>query len=173
MASVQFISVCSVMSNSLQPHELQQARLPCPTTTPGACSNSCRSSKWCHPMISSYVIPFSSCLQSFPASESYLMSQFFTLAGQSIGVSGSASILPMYIQNWFPLGLTGMISLKSKELSKGFSNTTFWKYQLFAIQISLWSNSHISPDSSVGKESACNAGDPDLITGLGRSVEKG
>ena len=91
----------------------------------------CRSSKWCHPMISSYVIPFSSCLQSFPASESYLMSQFFTLASQSIGVSGSAYILPMYIQNWFPLGLTGLISLQSKRLSRVFSNTRVQKYQFF------------------------------------------
>ena len=124
IASVQFISVCSVMSNSLQPHGLQHARLPCPPKTPGACWNSCPSSEWCHPTISSYVIPFSSCLQSFPASESYPMSQFFTLARQSIGVSGSASILLMYIQNWFPLGLTGLISLQSKRLSRVFSNIT-------------------------------------------------
>ena len=96
----------SVMSDSLKPHGLQHARLPCPSPTPGVCSNSCPLSRWCHPTISSSVLPFSSCLQSFPASGSFLMSQFFASGGQSIGFSASASVLPMNIQYWFPLGLT-------------------------------------------------------------------
>ena len=100
-----------VICNYLQPHRLQHARLPCPSPTPGACSNSCASSWWCHPTISSSVIRFSSCLQSFPASGSFQMSQFFSSRGQSIGVSSSASVLPMNIQDWFPLGWTGWISL--------------------------------------------------------------
>ena len=103
------------MSDSLWPHGLQHARLPCPSPTPKACSNSCPSSQWCHPTISSSVVPFFSCLQSFPASRSFPMSQFFASGGQSIGVS--ASVVPMNIQDWFPLGLTGLISLQSKELS--------------------------------------------------------
>ena len=102
----------SVVSNSLQHHGLQHARLPCPSPTPGACSNSCPSSRWCHPTISSSVVPFSSCLQMFLASGSFPMSLFFASDGQSIGVSASASVLPMNIQDWFPLGLTGLISLK-------------------------------------------------------------
>ena len=102
---------CLVMSNSLRHSGLQHARLPCPSPTPGTCSNSCPSSQWCHPSIPSSVIPFSSCLQSFPASGSFPMSQFFASDGQSIGVSASAAVLPMNIQNWFPLGLTGLISL--------------------------------------------------------------
>ena len=108
----------SVMSDSLQPHGLQHARPPCPSPTPGACSNSCPSSQWCHPTILSSVIPVSSCLQSFPASGSFLMSQLFTSGSQSIGASASASVLPMNIQDWFPLGWTGWISLLSKGLSK-------------------------------------------------------
>ena len=108
------------MSDSLRPHGLQHARLPCPLPTPRACSNSCPSSQWCHPIISSSVVPFSSCLQSFPASGSFLMSQFFTSGGQSIGVSASALVLPMNIQAWFPLGWTGLISLHSKGLSRIF-----------------------------------------------------
>ena len=111
---------CSVVSNSLWPHGLQHARLPCPSPTPGACSNSCPSSRWCHPTISSSVVPFPSCLQSFPASGSFPMSQFFTSGGQSIGISASASVLPMNIQDWFALGLTGWISLLSKGLSRVF-----------------------------------------------------
>ena len=103
---------CSVVSNSLRPHGLQHARLPCPSPTPGACSNSCPSSRWCHPTISSSVVPFSSCLQMFLASGSFPMSLFFASYGQSIGVSASASVHPMNIQDWFPLGLTGLISLK-------------------------------------------------------------
>ena len=118
---------CSVVSDSLRPHGLQHARLPCPSPTPGACSNSCPFSWWCNPTISSSVIPFSSCLQSFPASGSFPMSQFFTLAGQSIGVSALASVLPMNIQDCFPLGWTGLISLQSKGLSRVFSSTTQFK----------------------------------------------
>ena len=119
------------------------ARLPCPSPSPRACSNSCPSSQWCHPTISFSVIPFSSCLQSFPASGSFPMSQFFTTGGQSIGVSASASVLPMNIQDWFPLGLTGVISLQSTGLSRVFSNTTVQKHQFFGAQLSLWSNSLI------------------------------
>ena len=111
----------SVISQSLQPHGLQHTWLPCPLPIPGACSNSCPSSQWCHPTISSSVIPFSSCLQSFPESGSFQMSRFFTSAGQTIGVSASASVLPM---DWSPLGWTGWISLQSKGLSRVFSNTT-------------------------------------------------
>ena len=107
----------SVMSDSLWPHGLQHARLPCPSPTPGAYSNSCPLSRWCHPTIFSSVVPFSSCLQSFPASGSLPVSQFFTSSGQSIEVSASASVLPMNIKDWFPLGLTGWISLQSKGLS--------------------------------------------------------
>ena len=119
--SVQFSP--SVMSHSLQPHGLQHTRLPCPPPTPGAYSNSCLSSWWCHPTISSSVC-FSSCLQSFPASGSCPVSQFFTSDSQSVGVSASTSVLPMNIQDWFPLGWTGLISLQSKGLSRVFSNTT-------------------------------------------------
>ena len=137
--SVQFSS--SVMPDSLRSHGLQHARLPCPSPTPRACSNSCPSSWWCHPTISSSVIPFSSCLQSFPASGSFPMSQFFTSGDQSIGAS--ASVLPMNIQDWFPLGLTGWISLQSKGLWRVFSNTTVQKHQFFSTQLSLWSNSNI------------------------------
>ena len=120
--SVQFS--CSVMFDSLRPHGLQHARPPCPSPTPRACSNSSLSSQWCHPTISSSVILFSSCLQSFPASGSFPMSQFFESDGQSIGVSASASVFPMNIKDWFPLGLTGWISLQSKGLSRVFSSTT-------------------------------------------------
>ena len=137
-SSVQFSH--SVMSDSLQPHGLQHARLPCPSPTPGAYSNSCPSSQWCHPTISCSVIPFSSCPQSLPASGSFPMNQFFTSA---IGVSASASVLPMNIQDWLPLGLTGCISLESKGLSRVFSNTTDQRHQFFGTQLSLESNSHI------------------------------
>ena len=109
------------MSNSLWPHGLQQTSLSCPSPTPSACSNSCPLSQWCYPTISSSVIPFSSCLQSFPASRSFPMNQFFASGGQSIGISASASVLPMNIQDWFPLGLTGLISLQSKGPSIVFS----------------------------------------------------
>ena len=114
----------SVVSNSLQPHGLQHARPPCPSPTAGAYSNSYPSSRWCHPTNSSSIIAFSFCLQSFPTSGSFPMSQFFTSGGRSIGVSASTSVLPMNIQDWFPLGWTGWISLQSKGLSKVFSNTT-------------------------------------------------
>ena len=131
--SVQFS--ISVMSNFLQPHGLQHARLPCPSPTPGACSDSCPSSRWCYPNISSSVIPISSCLQSFPASGSFPMSQFFTSGGLSVGASASASVLPMNIQKWFPLGLTGLISLQSKGLSRVFSNTTVQNHQFFSLSL--------------------------------------
>ena len=133
----------SIMFNSLRPHGLQHARLPCPSPTPRACSNSCPLSPWCHATISSSVVPFSSCLQSFPASGSFLISQFFASGGQSIGALASASVLPMNIQGWFPLGLTSFISLQSKGLSRVFSNTTVQKHPFFGTQLSLWSNSHI------------------------------
>ena len=121
-SSVQFSH--SVVFDSLWPHGLQHTRPPCPSPTPGVFSNSCPLSWWCHTTISSSVIPFSSCLQSFPASGSFPMSQFFASGGQSIGGSASASVLPMNIQDWFPLGWTGWISLVSKGLSRVFSNTT-------------------------------------------------
>ena len=133
----------SVVSDSLRPHGLQYASLPCPSSTPKAYSNSCPESRWCHPVISSSVIPFSFCLQSFPASGSYQMNQFFTSGGQSIGDSAAASVLPMNIQDWFPIGWTGWISMQSKGLSRVFSSTTVWKYQFFGAQPSLWSNSQI------------------------------
>ena len=119
--SVQFSH--SVVSNSLRPHESQHARLcPCPSLSPGTCSNSCPSNRWCHPIISFSVIPFSSRLQSFPTSVSFQMSPLFASGDQSIGVSASTSVLPMNIQDWFPLGWTGLISLQSKGLSRVFSN---------------------------------------------------
>ena len=132
----------SVMSDSLWPHGLQHTRLPCPSPTPGAYSNWCTSSQWCHPTISSSVIPFSSCLQSLPASGSFPMSPFFTSGGQKIGASASAPILPMNIQDWLPLGWTAWISLQSKRLSRVFSNTTVQKHQFFSSQLSLEPKSH-------------------------------
>ena len=132
---------CSVVSNSLQPHGLQHTRIHCPSVSPRVCSNSCPLSQWCHPTISFSAIPFSSCLQSFPASGSFPMSQLFPSGGQSIGVSASSSVLPMNSQDWFPLGLTALISLQSKRLSRVFSNTTVQKHQFFGTQLSLWSNS--------------------------------
>ena len=133
----------SVMSDSLWPHGLQNTRLPSPLPAPGAYSNSCPSSQWCHPTISSFVIPFFSHLQSFPALGSFQMSQFFASVGQSIGVSASPSVLSMNVQDWFPLGWTGWISLQSKGLSRVFSNTTVKKCQFFGAQLSLESNFHI------------------------------
>ena len=141
LTSVQFS--CSVMSDSLRPHELQHARPPYPSPTPGVHSNSCPSSWWCHPAISSSVIPFSSCPQSLPASESFQMSQLFIWGGQSTGVSALASVLPMNTQDWCPLEWTGLISLQSKRLSRVFSNTTVQKHQFFSAQLSSQSNSHI------------------------------
>ena len=131
------------MCDSLWPHGLQHSRLPCPSPTPGACPNSCPLSQWCHPTSSSSVVPLSSHLQSFPASGSFLMSQFFASGGQSIGVSASASVLPINIQDWFPLGRTGWISLLSNALSRVFSNTTVQKHQFFVAQLYLSHNSHI------------------------------
>ena len=146
--SVQFSSVAQSCP-TLQPPELQHARPPCPSATPGVHPNSCPSCHWCHPAISSSVVPFFSCPQSLPASVSFPMSQLFIRGGQSIGVSASASVLPMHIQDWFPLGWTGWISLQSKELSRVFSNTTLQKHQFFGTQLSLWSNSH--PYMTTGK----------------------
>ena len=128
---------CSVMSNSLRPHELQHTRLPCPSPTPKACSNSCPASGLYHPTISSSDVPFSSRLQFFPASGSFLRSQFFISGGQSIRTSASVSVLPVNIQGWFPLGLTGLISLQPKGLLRVFLNTTVQKHQFFCTQFSL------------------------------------
>ena len=133
--SVQFSH--SVMSDSLWLHGLQLTRLPCPSPAPGVYSNSCPLSSWCHPTISSSVIPFSSCLQSFPALGSFQMSQLFKWGGQIIGVSASALVRPMNTQDLSPLVWTGWISLKSKGLSRVFSNTTVQKYQFFGTQLSL------------------------------------
>ena len=127
----------SVVSDSLWPHELQHARPPCPLPTPRVYSNSCPSSQWCHPAISSSVIPFSSCPQSLPESGSFQMSQLFAWGGQSTGVSALASVLPMNTQDWSPSEWTGWISLQSKGLSRVFSNTTVQKRQLFSAQLSL------------------------------------
>ena len=140
-SSVQFSR--SVVSTSLQPHESQHARPPCPSPTPGVYSNSCPSSRWCHPANSSSVVSFSSWPQSLPASESFQMSQLFTSGGQSIGVSVSVSVLPMNTQGWSPLGWTDWISLQSKGLSRVFSNTIVQKHQFFGAQLSSQSNSHI------------------------------
>ena len=133
--SVQFSHL--VVSDSLRPHEPQHARPPCPSPTPGVYPNSCPLSQWCHPTISSSVIPFSSHPQSFPASGSFQMSQLFASCGRSIGVSVPASVLPMNTRDWSPLGWTGWISLQSKGLSRVFSNTTVQKHQFFCSQLSL------------------------------------
>ena len=135
LISVQLSSVTQ-MCLILRPQGLLHARLPC-LSSPGAYSNSCPLSQWCHPTIQSTVIPFSSCVQSFPASGSFQISQFFTSGGQSIRVSASASVLPMNIQDWFPLRWTGWISSQSKGLSRVFSNTTVQKHQFFGAQLSL------------------------------------
>ena len=140
-SSVQFS--CTVVSNSLQPHGLQHARLPCSSPTHGAYSDLCPSSRWCHPTISSSVASFSFYLQSFPASGPFPMSQFLAPSGQSIGVSASASVLPLNIQDWFSLGWTGWISLQSKGLSRVFSNAAVQKHQFFGAQLSLQYNFHI------------------------------
>ena len=139
-ASVQFSH--SVLSNSLRPHELQHARLPCPLPPPGVWSSSCPLSRWCHPTVSSSAALFSFCPQSFPASGSFPISQVFKSGGQSIRASALASVLPMNIQGWFLLGLSGSTSLQFKGFSRVFSNTTVQKHQFFGAQ-SLWSNSHI------------------------------
>ena len=147
VCSVQFSR--SVVSNSLWPHELQHARPPCLSPAPEVYSNSCPSSLWCHPTISSSVVPFSSCPQSLPASGSFPMSQLFGWGGQSTGVSASASVLQMNTQDWSPLGWTGGISLQSKGLSRVFSNATVQKHQFFGTQLSSQSNSH--PYMTTGK----------------------
>ena len=141
LCSVQFSH--SVMSDSLWPHGLQHARPPCPSSTSSACSNSCPLAQWCPPTVSSFMVPFFSHIPSFPASGSFPVSQFFTSGGQRNGASASASFLPMNIQDWFPLGWTGLISLQSKELSRVSFNTTVQKHQFFGAQFSLWSYSHI------------------------------
>ena len=137
---VQFSSVhfsLSVLSNSLQPHGLQDSRLPCPSPTPGVYPNSCPLSRWCHPTISSSLIPFFSCPQSFPASGSFQMSQVFVSDGQNIRLTALASVLSMNIEDWFPLGWTGWISLQPKRLWRVFSNTTVQKHQFFGAHLSL------------------------------------
>ena len=139
--SVQFS--CLVVSDSLRPREPQHPRPLCSSLTPRVHTNSCPSSRWCHPTISASVIPFSSCPQSFPASGSFPMNQLFASGGQSIGVSTSASALPKNTQDWSPSEWTGWISLQSKGLSRVFSNTTVQKHQFFSAQLSLWSNCHI------------------------------
>ena len=131
------------MSDSLRPHGPQHTRLPCPSPSPGACSNSCPLSRWCHPTISSSVVPLSSCLLSFKAPGSFPVSWLFPSGGQSIGLSASASILPMNFQGWFPLGLTGLISLLSKGLSRVFFSAKIQSHQFFGAQPSVLSNSHI------------------------------
>ena len=140
-SSVQFS--CSVVSNSLRPHELQHARPPCPSPTPGVHSNPRPSSRWCHPAISSSVVPFSSCPQSLPASVSFPMSQLFTWGGQSTGASALALFLPKKSQGWSPSEWTGWISFQSKRLWRVFSNTTLQKHQFFGAQPSSQFNSHI------------------------------
>ena len=146
-SSVQFI--CSVMSNSLQPQGLQHTRPPCPSPTPGAYSNSCPLSRWCHPTISSSVIPFSSWLQSTPASGSFPVSQFFESGGQSIGVSASASVLSMNIQDWFTLRWTSWISLQSKGFSRVFSNITVQKHQYSAFYIVQLSHTYMTTGKTI------------------------
>ena len=131
------------MSDFLWPHGLQHSRLLCPSPSPGAYSNSCPLSRWCHPTISSSVVPFSSCPQSFPASGSFQMSQLFTSGGQSIGTSASASVLPINMQDWLLLGLTSLISLLSKGFSRVFSSTAIQRHQFFGSHSSIWSWSHI------------------------------
>ena len=145
-----FLLSHSVVSDSLQPHGLQHARLPYPSPSPGACSNLCPLSLWCHRIISSSVVPFSSCLQSFPASGSFPMPQLFASGGKSIEASASVSVLPMNIQDWFPLGWTGWISLQSKRLSRVFSNhhsskaSILWHSDFFVVQLS-------HPHMTIGK----------------------
>ena len=141
VSAVQFS--CSVVSDSLWPHEPEHTRPHCLSPIPRVHPNPCPLSQWCHPTISSSVLPLSSCPQSFPAAGSFQMSQFFASGGQSIGVTASALVLPMNIQDWFPFGRTGLIFLHSKGLSGVFSNTKVHKHQLFSTQLSLQSNSHI------------------------------
>ena len=170
------------MFKSLWPRGLQHAKLPCPSPSPRACSNSCPSSQWCHPTMSSSVVPFSPCLQSFPASGSFLMSQLFASGSQSIGVSASASVLPKHIQDWFPLELIDLISLQSKGLSRVFSTPEFksinslvlsFLYGPVLTSILTTQISHHFLGGSTGKESTHNAGDLGLIPGLRRCSREG
>ena len=139
------------MSDSLRPHGMQHARLPCPSPTPKTCSNLCPLSRWCHPTISSSVIPFFSCPQSFPASGSFQRSQFFASGGWRTGVSTSASVLPTNIQDWFPLRWTGWISLQSKGLSRVFSNTTVQKHQKYVVftELKIWKRKTVKSSSDI------------------------
>ena len=137
------------MSTSIWPHGLQHTKVPCPSASPGVCSDSFPLSRWCYPITSSSVVPFSLCLQSFPASGSFPMSQLFPSGGQSIGVSASVSVLSMNIQNWFPSEWTGWILLQSKGLSRVFSNTTVQKHQFFGTQFFIVQLSH--PYMTTGK----------------------
>ena len=155
----------SVVYDSLRPHELQHTRPPCPSPTPGVHSDSCPSSRSCHPTISSSVVPFSSCPQPFPASGSFQVSQLFASGGQTIGVSASTSVFPMNIQDLSPLGWTGWISLQSKGLSRVFSNITVQKHQFFCAQLSSQSNSQIHIVSNCSK-------DKDTNTYTKRSIQK-
>ena len=155
LPSVQFSHL--VVSDSLGPHESQHARPPCPSPTPRVYPNSCALCQWCHPAISSSVVPFSSCPQSLPASESFPMNQLFAWGGQSIGVSASASVLPMNTQDWSPLGWTGWLTVQSKGLSRVFSNTTVQKHQFFDAQLSSQSNSHIHTWSLVSAIHQCKS----------------
>ena len=141
LQSLIHVSSCSAVSDSLRPQKLQHARPPCPSPTLGVYSNTCPLSRWCHPTISSSVVPFSPCLQSFPASGSFLMSQFFTSGGQSIDVLVSTSVLPMTIQDWFPLGWTAWISLQSKGLKRflqyhSSKASILWRSAFFIVQLS-------------------------------------
>ena len=151
----------SIVSNSLRPHGLQHTRLPCPSPSSRTCSNSCPLSRWCHPTISSSVIPSSSCLQSFPATGSFQMSPFFTSGGQSIGVSALASVLPMNIQDWSPSGWTGLLSLQSKGLSRDFSSTTVQKHQFFHSAFFIVQLSH--PYMTTGKTIALTEWRPEVL----------
>ena len=130
-------------------HSVVSDSFPCPSPTPRACSNSCPSSRWCHPTFSTSVVPFSTCLQSFPASESFPVSQLFTSGGQNIGVSASTSVFLINTQDWFPLGWIGWISLQSKAFSRVFSNSIVQKHQFFGTQPSLWSNSHMTTGKTI------------------------
>ena len=160
------------MCDSLWPQGLQHARLPCPSLSPGVCSNSCPLSWWCHPEISSSVTHFSSCPQSFPASGSFPVSRLFTSGAQSVGASASASVLPVSIQGWFPLGWTGLISLQSKGLSRVFSNTTVHRFTVFLLKINQWEllNNKGFCERGSGQWSMCQTEESDcqIVKGRGR-----
>ena len=150
----QFSSVAQLCP-TLRPRESKHARPPCLSPTPGVYSNSCPSSRWCHPAISSSVVPFSSCPQSLPASGSFPMSQLFAWGSQNIGVSASTSVLPMNTQDWSASGWTGWIFLQSKGLSRVFSNTIVQKHQFFGVQLSLWSNFQYWKNHSLDQMDLC------------------